>query len=398
MGASPILYLLFYLDNAPSLLVTVPDATRGITSKSVRVVGDDISSVLVLTKRMKTGVIKTWEQTRKASRLLNDAGRKCDFFSVMLLFLAMSRPCHASEPQAMTNDFVSFFKQMISSPPDVDNFKGRSHAYLKHGPDKLLEFYEGARAGSNFFLTLYPDALEMSNGQSHALFVLGRAGSSPYEFSANSVTRSIGSSILQTNVSLLYRETSRFLNMGITVHDPQSVVWTGNNFTATAGNERIRGELVVSNNLPSKLILSWKTNKVYRMVEYTYPSPPASLQGFPSKMLEFGPSNSVLVPKGETELFFVHLSEQPLSNDFFRDARFIGTNITHTNIYSNNVLYVSSKKGTMVRAVINRSPSAAHRDGHRLIVFAAILVLFVVGAIFTIVLGIRKNPIQQKNQ
>ena len=55
---------------------------------------------------------------------------------------------------------------------------------------------------------------------------------------------------------------------------------------------------MVSNDLPSKLILSWKTNKVYKVLEYTYPSPPASLQGFPYKILDSTPSNGVLVAKG----------------------------------------------------------------------------------------------------
>ena len=109
--------------------------------------------ILVLTTGMKSDGITTGEQTGKTSWLPNERARKSDFFTVIVLLLVMSQPCHADESQAMTNDLVSFFKQAISSPRDVDNFTGRCHSFAKPRSGAIsLEYYQGARAGSNFFI------------------------------------------------------------------------------------------------------------------------------------------------------------------------------------------------------------------------------------------------------
>jgi hypothetical protein len=128
-------------------------------------------------------------------------------------------------------------------------------------------------------------------------------------------------------------------------------MWTNSAFTATLNNGYPRyGELCISNGLPFELKISvTKGSPSYKIVRYTYPNPTTSFNGFPAKMEISGNSDGKLKPELEILFNSVQLAKRPLSDDFFAAAQFVGTNIIHTNIYSNADLFVGNSRGQMVK-------------------------------------------------
>jgi hypothetical protein len=160
------------------------------------------------------------------------------------------------------------------------------------------------------------------------------------------------------NVDALFNLTRQFLNMGVSEIEPESIIWNGNVFVGKSGRGSDRyGELTISNNVPYRMEISMaKGSPPYKAIKYTYPEPVALFAGFPSKMVistiaDSGLKPSDLKPVAELTFEYVQLATQRLSDDFFSNQQFIGPSVTHTNIYSNSVLYVQNlKSGKMVKA------------------------------------------------
>jgi hypothetical protein len=292
-------------------------------------------------------------------------------------------------------DIVVFFKQALSSPPDVEKYVV-SQRQLESltppiGPPTKagsISYYIGARAGSNYFLQI----LSGSNGLpdlSEKRLIAGRSGTAVYEVSQNAISFGVGSNGLVGNVRVFYIVTRQYLGMGISEIEPESLRWVGNTFTATNNHGlAIFGELSISNGLPCRLGVSVaKGSPPYKVVEYTYPNPPQSLSGFPSKMIISRAPYGVAKPFCEVSFYSVQLARRPLSNDFFAAAQFIGTNNIYTNLYSNADLYVQNSRGQMVKAPYVILKSGGYTNSRpRALVFLCLVLATIIPITFLILL------------
>jgi len=258
--------------------------------------------------------------------------------------------------QHTPKDLTAFFKQAISSPPDVEYFIAGVHPLgdppiingRKLVQKEYFAFFDGARAGTNFFLR------GIANTNSPAMLhrggsINGRAGSTHYYFTANSVSYMIGTNIMNRINASEFRTTRQFLNMGLAEIEPGSVVWSGSEFTAVNNNGEARyGVLEVLNNLPHTLtIRTEKDSPPLTTIEYTYPNPPNAGAGFPTRMVMTSQTKEGLKPSVEVVLHSVHLAPRPLTVDFFSEAQFKTAGIVATTRYSNEVVFVSGKDGKM---------------------------------------------------
>jgi hypothetical protein len=303
---------------------------------------------------------------------------------VLVGCIAFPHSSKADEPPQADSEAVSFFKNAISTPPDIEHFMVRNHhlTALPKSPIPRgakvthLEFFEGARSGSNYYLHAITDPA------SPATFLVGRTGGVSYEFTENSVSHGDPSSPIEKNSAGYYNAVTLYLNMGMSLYDPASVVWTGNQFTArTTSGETIRGELEQTNGLPCQLtinIITAKGDTFTRKREYTYPSLPASQQTFPKTILLFEQTNGTFSARAEIDIISISIAKEPLSDRFFDESNFKGSNVTHMNLYSNDSLYVSSKDGKRMIKIPStepRIPPAA--QGRSKILFYTIIIILV---------------------
>jgi hypothetical protein len=275
------------------------------------------------------------------------------------------------KPQPMPVDAVAFFKQAISSPPDVDSFiaGGRSLRSIeelvqqnqfvaqrlamenKNTPSlqeslqiakemRSEQFYAGARAGSDFYWRSISSP-NTPNIPGQDVSVFGRAGSLTYQVGENNVSYGSGTNAFVESMDSMFGVVRQFLDMGLGEVDPESVVWTGNQFTAlTRFGKSVYGELVVSNNLPFAIMVSQQKNSpVFKTIQYQYPNPPASLGGFPVKMTIFGVSEGEYKPELEITLYAVHMADRRLPHGFFSDEQFKTDKIIYTNAYINSEVW-----------------------------------------------------------
>jgi hypothetical protein len=320
-------------------------------------------------------------------------------------------------PDTLTNvpgDPVDLFRNAISSPPDVESFIAGERCLIK--PEQLpnglpadqkesilaamqmWQYYQGSRAGSNYFLR----AIESANSPDTVAksgLIAGRAGDKAYQFSLNSISYAKGTNATTANVNNLFFLVRQFLNMGLAEIEPESVVWSGNQFRALNYDRVPRyGRLELSNGLPSRLLISiQKESPPIKIVEYTYPGQSTFPGGYPSAIRISGgdgPSVEIIVQS-------VQIAAQRLAEDFFSEAKFKGTNITHVNIFSNNVTLVSDKQGKMIKLPKNLVKGEAYPQLHsdfekRLIVFGMFAVTSV-GPLFIFGWWKTKNNKQQNN-
>ena len=279
------------------------------------------------------------------------------------------------KPQQVPVDAVAFFKQAVSSPPDVDSFViGQRNVrplgdmvqlaqlIAQHSPQRpgventntpnpqeslqkakdmqSEQFYAGARAGSDFYLR-YISSPNTPNIPAAYASIIGRAGSVFYLVGKNDVTYGSGKNAFVTSVDVQFSLVRTFLDMGLADVEPGSVVWTGNQFTALNHSGKTRfGELEVSNNLPYVLTIAERNNSpVFTKVEYQYPDPPGLLGGFPLKMTTFSASGSEFTPNLEITLYSIHIASSRLPHDFFSDAQFKTAENIYTNAYINSEVW-----------------------------------------------------------
>src|ERR1041385_5587178 len=90
---------------------------------------------------------------------------------------------HSENTTNSSADLVIFFKQAICSPPDVERFNASQELVSS----KLISYYIGARAGSNYFLQIVSNSAAFA-GVGQPQPVAGRSGTNVYEFSQNAVS------------------------------------------------------------------------------------------------------------------------------------------------------------------------------------------------------------------
>lgn len=288
----------------------------------------------------------------------------CDarYFANLLLYICVSIcfctcDAHPDGLSNQTDNPVVFFKQAISAPPDVEKYALMQQSI---GSNSFLCF-TGARAESNYYL----QQLSGSNAldASSIVSIAGRSGITEYERSPNSISFGVGSNGLTGGVGVLFTLTRQFLDMGLSEIGPESVKWNGDSFTATNGNGAFRyGELIISNGLPSRLEIGVaKGSTPYKVIDYTYPDPPLSLNGFPAKMLISGESGGTLIPQVEVQFYSVKLAAKPLSDEFFSATQFVTPRILYTNLYSNSDLYGQLRRGKTV--TLEKVPDSLLKSG-----------------------------------
>ena len=282
--------------------------------------------------------------------------------NILLLLCSCTLFCEA-DTIPRTNDFVSFFKQAIASPPDIAEFVAaeRDHIDENELPKGIppsakqsflaasdtWHYYRGARGGSNYFLRQI-ERPNSSNTLNESGFIVGHAGPTAYEFSSNTVSYGIGTNAMVSGIQSLSGLIREFLNMGMAEIDTTSLAWNGNNFRALNINGLTRfGKLEVSNNLPYRLAISTeKDSAPSTVINYKYLNRRESVGMYPSTIDISYPDEKDL--KIEICLHSIQIANQRLSEDFFSDPQFKGQNITHTNIHSNDVMLVFTKKGKMI--------------------------------------------------
>ena len=275
------------------------------------------------------------------------------------------------KPQQVPADAVAFYKQAISSPLDVDSFVAGQHSFISIEEmvqdEQLLaqrlavenknatspqgglqkakdmqpeQFYAGARAGSDYYLrSISSPNTPNIPGQDVSIF--GRIGSMRYQVGQNNFLYGSGTNAFVASIDSMFGLVRQFLDMGLGDVDPKSVVWIDNQFTALDRFGKSRyGELVVSNNLPFAIEVSEQKNSpVFKKVEYQYPSPPASLGGFPAKMTISTISEGEYKPELEITLYAVHIPDRRLPHDFFSGEQFKTSKNIYTNAYINSEVW-----------------------------------------------------------
>jgi hypothetical protein len=279
--------------------------------------------------------------------------------------------------QAATNspasdDLVSFFKQAITSPPDVEDFVGSARtlrvsdlpaSFRSDTNFQAVVFYQGARAGTNFFLRRLNDRA-LAPASAPPLVTVGRETTNIYEVNRTTITYGIGNSPIAIPNSLSFNLLCHFLDMGLIELRSETVEWQENQFRAVdTRGARIFGKLEISNSLPASLkIAGTETGNPDKVYLYSYPEPATALGGFPGKVTILTQTEHGLAPLSEFELSSVRLAPEHLQKAFFTPLRFTGPTIIQTNLYSNADLYVSLKNGKMMKVGLGRQvpPPVSH--------------------------------------
>ena len=289
--------------------------------------------------------------------------------AVLLVGGTVTVALSGDKPQQVPVDTVTFFKQAISSPSDVDSFIAgqrslrpiedlaqlaqllapRPNVENRLNPQESLQkakqmqleqFYAGARAGSDYYLR-YISSPSTPKIPAENESIIGRAGVVLYQVGKDNVSYGSGTNAFVASVDSMFGLVRQFLDLGLGDVEPESVVWKGNEFTALnqLGKSRY-GELEISNSLPFAVNISEQKNSpVIKRVEYQYPNPPASLGGFPTKMTILTLSEGEYKPNLEINLYSVHIADGRLPHGFFSDDRFKTAKTIYTNAYINSEVW-----------------------------------------------------------
>lgn len=336
------------------------------------------------------------------------------FYIINVSFLSYALCAEGSSSLQTPDDFVSFFKQAVKSPPDVAFFQAKKHDFfppklppgllpagVKVGPP--IELFEGGRSSSNFF---YGNAVTSQSSDTDAIFrvIAGREGTNIYEFSGNSLSYGIGNNAVRDNVNFAFSSVSYLLNLGIGDIVPESVTWTGNHFSAKSIDGSTRyGELTLSNGFPRTLMISLaKGSSPLHASEYTYPDPPDALSGFPSTIRLSVWDGENLIPNVQIEFSSVRLAPGPLPDSFFDASNFTRSNITFTNVYSNATLLVrvtqGPNTGTIVRVpLLSNMRDLSVTETRQHIMFYVMLAIFIAGPVI-VWLAIKKTNNKTKQR
>jgi hypothetical protein len=272
-------------------------------------------------------------------------------------FFSFASATHSQSTTNSSEKIISFFKQAMSSPFDVEEFIGTErilHEVSLPGNSKPFQppviTYRGSRSGSNFFLVSFSGTNQLRQS------VAGRRDAETYTVNKNTLNRSIGPGTPQSPNQIpvmgnvIYMYVCQFLNMGMSDLVPETVAWHENEFEATtAFGNRVYGMLEFSNGLPSRLtVSSGKGAPAERIRSYVYPNPPTSLGGFPSQIIFWRRERANWTPGSELTLMSVKMPSNALGADYFASAQFVNTNIKYLHIESNGLMY-NVKTGRLVQ-------------------------------------------------
>jgi len=273
---------------------------------------------------------------------------------LLLIILAglLPRTAFSDAETSAPVDLVAFFKLALSSPPDIEHFEARQielHAIPVVGPaGKMIQMkppptdFQGARAGSNYFLQL------VSGTNREVSTLAGRSGTEIYTFSPNSITHTFDAPAgdqnkgqLATIGAAMSRPVSQFLNMGVSSVQFNTLVWKENEFDALDDKgRRLHGSLEISNNFPVRLVVTSPDDSDFcSAISYHYPDPPTAMGGFPDRMVLSGKVTDGWEDDLELRLVVVKLAVKLLPEDFFNSAQFVDKKINHTLLESNGLLY-----------------------------------------------------------
>ena len=272
-------------------------------------------------------------------------------------------------------DLVLFFKQAISSPPDIEKYvakrtnlqlpanrtKGPLQGSSQSRPYGASSFYiEGALSGTNYYLHSLPDP-DLPPDSNHLGTISVRSGSSTYQIGGHGIIRGIGENGLLEDVKAKFRLSRQMLGMGAGEIEPETVKWNGNDFLAkNILGKDVYGSLHISNNLPLRLEVSL-TNELlpYEAIEYTYATPADTFAGYPAKFIISYKSRNELKPLAEIEFESVLLATQQLGAGFFSETRFADL-IRYTNVFSNSDYYVTKGKSNKLVKVDSGGAVSSH--------------------------------------
>ncbi len=292
--------------------------------------------------------------------------------------VTISSVCSAGIDTQAPDDMVSFFKNALSSPPDVEQFIGRIRSLEQLGPTaglpkgrhlQPLQFFEGGRAGSNFFLRSVPDP-DLPAKPPPVAIVSGRAGSNVYQIGRNDVTYGIGTNSVVAANGAFFGLACQFLNMGLSDVRPETVVWSSNQFRALKfDGTPMSGELEISNKLPYRLSIRFGNPPArLKAYQYSYPDPVGQLAGFPSTITILASSERGFKSTHEMELLAVHVAPRRLRDNFFNDSKFKTASVVTTNIFSNADLYITRSDGQIVKSPVPLSVAAGYGKSHKRVV------------------------------
>ena len=295
-----------------------------------------------------------------------------------------------------TDDLVAFFKRAINSPPDVEHFIACQQVHYPCGmpPEIAAEltrrgvnakkpqppfYFEGALSGGNFYVFDLTNAI---GGFDPRRLVTGRAGSNSYQIGFNVLRRTQEDAEAHPENPVArwskgqYNLINQLFQMGIGGLKAGTVVWDGNEFTAESdGRVTMYGELVISNGLPFALKVSTQKGGLpYEILNYVYPDPPFSLQGYPRKIVRTMLSEGRWQPCDEFTLFEIQLAEHPLGEEFFREAQFVTTNVQLITVYSNGAFFAILPEGKAVKTPLagDRMAEKPWSPVHRVIILCAL--------------------------
>jgi hypothetical protein len=280
---------------------------------------------------------------------------------IVLCYLSISLGVRC-EGLGRNEDIVSFFRQAIISPPDVEEFiVGQRELQSSIAPTNSYVYFKGARAGTNFYLWTFTNT-NADFGTNARAIIVGRSGATPYSVNGKLAVYGFGSNSFIENVKWEYGKIRYFLAMGIGDLVENSIKWHDNYLTATNNKGMPRyGKLVISNGLPSKLEFSKSEDSPpFKIIEYTYPVPEAVYSGYPEKIVMSSDQNGDFKPVVEMVFQSVKLAAHPLTEDFF-DPRNLAYRFQYTNVYSNSDHYVSALNN---KHLVKVSESLAKTGGY----------------------------------
>jgi hypothetical protein len=281
-----------------------------------------------------------------------------------------------------------------------------SHGVDPNKPDPPYIF-EGARAGSNFVFSVLGsnDLQQATKGgplqiDTHSRIVIGRAGQNLYqvggpELRITTVDADVRNNSAARGNESTYNELTEVFHMGLGSLEERTVVWVDNEFTAKRGVYfPIRGELTVSNDLPAMLrVRRADNNQISELFSYSYPDPPNSLGGFPSRITRFSMTEDGWRPSVELDLLYVQIAKGPLPTEYFAASRFTTTSITFTNFYSNGVSYTVGLSGKVEKNLIPHMKQAREKSTHS----TRVVVIFCLATISMIFLWLAATNHKKRN-
>jgi len=286
---------------------------------------------------------------------------------------------------------VEFFKRSLKAPSEIEYFEASSRALRDRFPVRLrpkgittnpqsVQFFEGARAGRDFYLRDNSTAEKM---------ITGRSGRNSYTIVSNTVAFGLDafdaqnpnrSDRISQAVESAFRLTTQFTQMGLGDLSPESVSWTGNEFVGVNDSGRTQyGRLELSNNTPWRLTVSWERGGTpLKIVTYAYPESRLHLNGYPEKIILSTHFEDGLHPFLELTLAKVQFAERKLAKEFFDPAKFITVSTRFTNTWGMTKLTSISPKGTVSVDIAPPSVVIEHKSWRQRVVLWSFLLVTII--------------------